>query len=147
MASYEGDVVYAPGFAKSDVSTPIEIMESMAGLYQRGGTVTPGAGDLPAGTAVKLDTGTNRYVAATYTASPDGGTTPATSDAEGFLRLGVNAGDSVDDYPKQGTVVLGGVLKAGALNVGGTAVDDDIAATLATTLGGHYDAARKVLKF
>lgn len=129
MASYEGDVIYAPGFARQDVSAPVEILYSTASLVQKGGTLAPGQGDLPAGTAVKVNTSTKRYEKAT-----------AAEEVEGFLRLGVNTG-TADSLPKQGVIVLGGVLKSDALS--GVTVD----AALATALGGQFNETRKFLKF
>lgn len=129
MASYEGDVIYAPGFAREDVSAPVEILYSTVGLFQKGGTLTPGQGAMPAGTAIKFNSATKRYEKAT-----------AAADVVGFLRLGVNTG-TADSLPKQGVFVLGGILKSDTLT--GVAVDD----ALATALGGSLDTDRKTLKF
>ena len=129
MASYEGDVIYAPGFAREDAVAPTEILYSTANLLQKGGTLAPGQGALPAGTAVKINAATKRYEKAT-----------AAADVEGFLRIGVNTG-SADSLPKQGVIVLGGVLKSDALS--GVTVD----AALATALGGQFNETRKFLKF
>lgn len=131
MASFEGDVILAPGFGRESAAAPVEILYSTVGLLQKGGTLAPGQGGLPAGTAVKFDTATGRYVKAT-----------AAADVEGFLRLGVNTG-TADSMPKQGVIVFGGVLKADAITAAGLTVDN----ALATALGGVYDSARKFLKF
>lgn len=135
MASYEGDVIYAPGYAKSEVTTPIEILYSTEGLLQKGGTLKPGQGDLPAGTAMKYDSATKRYEKATSAA-----------ETTCFLRLGASTGDA-NALPHQAPLVLGGTLKAQFLNINGTAVDATAAAALATALTGKYNAERNFLKF
>lgn len=135
MASYEGDVILAPGFSKSESANPIEILYSMSGLFQKGGTLTPGQGALPGGTAIAYNAATKRYNKAA-----DAATTV------GFLRIGVDTG-SATSHPKQGVFVLGGVIKANLANINGTAVNDAAGAALATALGGFYDAGRKTLKF
>lgn len=135
MASYEGDVILAPGYSKTTVSAPVEILYSMSALFQKGGTLTPGQGDMPAGTAVKYDAATKRYMKST-----------AAADTVGFLRLGVNAGDA-SSFPKQGVFVLGGEVKAALCTVNGVALTPITAAAQATALGGKYLADRDVIRF
>jgi len=137
MASFEGDVIYAPGYAREEVAAPVEIMYSMAGLVQKGGTLTPGQGDLPAGTAVVMDTATKRYRKATTVA-----------ETEGFLRIGVSTGDA-SALPKQGVIVFGGVLKSALVgtHLPVPTAPATLPGDLATALGGHYNASRGFLKF
>lgn len=138
MASYEGDVIYAPGYAREEVVAPTEILYSTVGLLQKGGTLTPGLGALPAGTGVKMDTATKRYVKAT-----------SVDDVEGFIRIGVNTG-TADSLPKQGVIVFGGVLKSDPLLTGLMQTDGVTAAdgaTLAAGLGGTFNANLKFIKF
>lgn len=107
--AFEGDVIYAPGFSGSETSTPKEILKSQVGLVQHGGTVTPGQGDLPEGTGMKLDSATKRYVKAT-----------AAADVVSFLRIGISTGDS-SALPRQGVMVFHGELAASKLLINGVA--------------------------
>lgn len=130
MATYdEGDVIYAPSTGAETQANPVEILASTAKLHQKGGTLKTNQGYLPAGTAVKYE--------GTLLVKAD----PATPAAiVGFLRLGVNA----DARPKQGVVVLSGILKGQALVAANTGLN---LAAAATALNGRYDATRRVFDF
>lgn len=129
MASYEGDVIRAPGFEQVTAAAEPEILYSYTGLLQKGGTLKPGTGVYPAGTALKFDAATKRYEKAT-----------AAADTVGFVRISVDSG-AVTDIPKQAVIVFGGVLKAQYI----TGVTAN--AALATALGGSFNTERQFLKF
>lgn len=120
--AYEGDVILAPGFGTGSTQAPVEILKSTARLRQHGGTVAPNQGDLPAGTAMKLNTDTKRFEKAT-----------AATDVVAFLRLGISTGDA-KAMPRQGVLVFGGVLVASKLNLNGSPITAEVATALSGTL-------------
>lgn len=125
MASVEGNVIQVPGQYVGESYLPIEIMQSMVGLYQKGRTIKGGQGLLKAGTFLDRD-GAGKAVKSATGAL-----------AFGVLRLSVDTGaDPLKD--KLGPVVLGGILKRAPLVAAQT---EGIVAAAVTALGGHSDIA------
>lgn len=137
MVSQFGDVVPSPGFTEGPLSEgQPEILYSQSGSEFHGGTLEPGQGVLRWGTAVTFDTATNRYKKAT-----------AADDVVGFLRFGVDTG-SPTSHPRQGLFVMGGVLKSATLLLNDAALANAAAKkSLATALGGMYNAANDSIRF
>lgn len=137
MVSQFGDVVPSPGFYSGDPSEgQPDILYSQSALELHGGTLAPGQGVLRWGTAVSFDSATKRYKKAT-----------AAGDVVGFLRYGVNTGDSADAQPRQGLFVMGGVLKASTLQVNSVNLDAAGKKALAGAIGGSYNTANDSIRF
>ena len=137
MVSQFGDVVPSPGlYAGSPSDGQPDILYSQSGAEFHGGTLEPGQGVLRWGTAVEFDAATSRYKRAT-----------AADKVVGFLRYGVDTG-SADSHPRQGLFVMGGVLKAGYLQVNNAALANAAAKkALAEALGGSYNNANDSVRF
>jgi hypothetical protein len=128
--SRQGNVILAPGYSSTSVPNPAELLYSERGLLQKGVTLVPNQGVLETGTPLEYDTATKRYKKAT-----------AAANVVAFVRLSVDTSDPA----KLASVVFAGTIKAGVIpSIVG--VSDNLA-TLATAIGGKYNAQLGYIKF
>lgn len=132
MADAYGNVMTGPsGITQVAEVKPVEILFSTTRLIQKGVTMEPNRGVVVGGTVLARLTASGRYVPYAPGAATDGSAT-----AVGVLRQSV---DTDGALPKQGNIVLGGVLKADAL-IG-------LDAGAVTALNGRTDTARNMFTF
>lgn len=100
-----GNAIPSPGFFQGPSSTDDELMWSMVGYTQKGGTLKAGQGLLLLGTVMGQITATKRWVAYASGAS-DGSQVP-----RGILRSNVETGTDTAGHEFQGNIVQGGFVK------------------------------------
>lgn len=107
---YLGNAVPAPGITDGPTLTDTEILYSTQGYTQKGVTIKPGVGVLPAGCVLGQVTATKLWTVYDDNAS-DG-----TEVARGFLRQAVDAGTSATGARVTGNIVVRGIVKYSQLS-------------------------------
>lgn len=129
MVDQTGNVLAAPGWYQGDESTDVEILYSTAGFTQKGGTLKPGQGIIPAGCIVAYETASKKWVV--YNNSGSGGA----EVARGVLRKAVDTGTSSTAKGVLGNIVIAGILKNSLLSGSDSGAITDLGARVDTVLG------------
>jgi hypothetical protein len=109
---YAGNAVPAPGFYDGNTSSQTEILYSTQGYTQKGITLKPGIGIIPAGTVMGMVTATKLWVP--YNQAASNGT--GSDTPRGVLRTGVDTGSDAAGKRFLGNLVITGILKSAALS-------------------------------
>lgn len=129
-ASYPGNAIPAPGYAKGSVSVDDELLFSTVGYHQKGVTLKAGQGVLPLGTFLAYDAASKRYVKTT---------TPG--DVKGVLRKSVDTGTDANGQVWLANILYGGMLKLSAVSAANSGV------TLTSVLAAKVDTVVGFFKF
>lgn len=132
-----GNVNVAPGVtAERGPTTDLELLASTAGWTQQGVTLKTDQGTLAVGTPIEKDSSTAYYVKSATTSTT----------VEGFLRNQVDTGVAANgDLPKEGNIVLKGVLKYSLIKAANGATD--LAAGAVTALAARKNLVRDLFIF
>lgn len=128
---YTGNAIPAPAFVTGPGTSDDEILFSAVGYIQKGVTLKPGQGVLPAGTFLIQDAGTKQYIKAT-----------AAAGVEGVLRKTVDTGTDAQGQVWLANILYGGTLKHAAISNANSTI-----ANLTTVLGAQVNVAQGFFRF
>ena len=132
MASveYPGNAIPAPGLRTGNSFTDEELLWSAVGYHQKGVTLKPGQGVLPAGTFLKQDATSKQYVKTT-----------TANQVEGVLRKTVDTGTDAEGQVWMANVLYGGVLNLSMVSSANSGV------TLTSVLSAQVNTVQGFFKF
>lgn len=128
---YTGNAIPAPSFVTGPGTDDQEILFSTVGYVQKGVTLKPGQGVLPAGTFLKQDATTKQYVK-----------TATAADVEGVLRKTVDTGATTDAQVWLANILFGGAVKYAAVSAANSGIAD-----LKTVLSAQVNVAQGFFRF
>lgn len=128
---FTGNAIPAPAYTKGSAISDEEILYSSNQNYvQKGVTLKPGQGVLPAGTLLKQDVTTKQYVKATD------------NTATGILRKTVDTGTDTAGQVWLANILYSGLLKYAAVSAANSTVN-----LASGILGGTVNAVAGFFKF
>jgi hypothetical protein len=129
---YTGNAIPAPGLRKGAATEDLEILWSTVGYVQKGVTLKPGQGVLPAGTFLTQDGATKQYVKTT-----------TANQVQGVLRKSVDTGTATgaDAQVWLANILYGGVLNLSMVQAANSGV------TLTSVLSAQVNQAQGFFRF
>lgn len=126
---YRGNAIPAPGFYQGNSTDQTEILYSVVGFTQKGITLKPGIGVIPAGCLMGQVTATKLW--APYNDALSDGT----QTARGVLRTSVDTGTDAAGKRYMGNLVIQGIIKSSAISGSDANGITDLKAVTDTVLG------------